>query len=338
MVAKGSSTWLITGASSGIGKALALESLKSGHKVIGTTRDVQKAKSSFAEFSSKGGIWVQLDPAHKDSQDEFAKCCQEHDVDVLVNNAGYAFIGGIEDSRYAFPTHWLFLKYGLCAITKAKPSDDEVRTQMEVNFYGPLRAVKACLPIMRAKNSGNLVLISSAAGLVNSVELVYFCRVLNNGESTDTLAATSFIARPARGSYSASKFAIEAIHESLAQEVNTFGIKVLIVEPGAFQTPFANRVITPARYMSNGGFSDAYKGTAVEQLVSGTRNMMSVPGFVKGDPDKAAKAIVKAVDQGHDYLRVPLGPDSVVALESKIGHLQKDLEATREIAISTDVD
>lgn len=99
MATTGSSTWLITGASSGIGKALALESLKSGHKVIGTTRDVEKAKGSFAEFSSSGGIWIQLDPADEDSHKQFAKCCQEHDVDVLINNAGYAFIGGIEDTR-----------------------------------------------------------------------------------------------------------------------------------------------------------------------------------------------------------------------------------------------
>jgi hypothetical protein len=66
--------------------------------------------------------------------------------------------------------------------------------------------------------------------------------------------------------------------------------------------------------------------------------MMSVPEFVKGDPGKAAVAIVKAVADGHEYLRLPLGPDCVSALEAKIGNLQKDLEATRLIASSTDVD
>jgi len=148
----------------------------------------------------------------------------------------------------------------------------------------------------------------------------------------------SFIARPGRASYSASKFAIEAVHESLSYEVKTFGIKVLIVEPGAFRTPFSSRIITPAQYDGSNGFSEAYKGTAVEQMVGGSRKITSIPDFIKGDPDKAAQAIIKAVIGGHDYLRMPLGPDCVTALESKIGQLQGDLEATRAIATATDVD
>ncbi|KAJ5612140.1 NAD(P)-binding protein [Penicillium lagena] len=279
-------TWLITGASSGLGKSLSLEALKAGYKVIGTTRDVGKAEIAHPEFSAKGGIWIGIDPAQKDAYDQFAKCSQEHNVDVLVNNAGYAFIGGVEDT-----------------------SENEVRDQMEVNFYGPLRAVRACLPAMRARGSGHIVLISSGAG---------------------------FIARPARATYSASKFAIEAVHESLSHEVKTLGIKVLIVEPGAFRTPFSSRIIIPAQFEN--GFSEGYKGTVVEQMVAGTRQMMSIPGFVKGDPDKAARAIIQATVTGYDYLRMPLGKDCVDALESKIGELQRDLEATRPIATSTDID
>lgn len=165
---------------------------------------------------------------------------------------------------------------------------------------------------MRAKGSGHIVLISSGAG---------------------------FIARPGRSTYSASKFAIEAIHESLAQEVASFGLKVLIVEPGAFRTPFSSRIITPAKYSSADGYSEAYKGTAVAQMVGLTKDPMSVADLLRGDPDKAARAILNAVDSGdYSYLRMPLGKDCVVALESKIGQLQRDLEATREVAVATDVD
>ncbi|RAL05333.1 SDR family oxidoreductase [Aspergillus ibericus CBS 121593] len=281
-----SSTWLITGASSGLGKSLALEALKAGHRVIGTSRNISKAKTACPEFSDKGGIWIEADPAQKDAQDQFAKCAQEYDVDVLVNNAGYAFIGGVEDT-----------------------SETEVRDQMEVNFYGPLRTVRACLPVMRAKGSGHIVLISSGAG---------------------------FMARPGRGTYSASKFAIEAIHESLSHEVRNLGVKVLIVEPGAFRTPFSTRILTPALYKN--GFSEGYKGTAVEQMVSWFRRITSISEFANGDPDKAAQAIIQVITRGYDYLRMPLGTDCVVALESKIGELQKNLEATRSIATSTDVD
>ncbi|KAL6239591.1 hypothetical protein BDW75DRAFT_99833 [Aspergillus navahoensis] len=279
-------TWLITGASSGLGKSLALAALEAGYKVLGTTRDVGRAKKSCSDFSTKGGIWIELDPAQRSAYDLFAKCSQEHNVDVLVNNAGYAFIGGIEDT-----------------------SEDDVRDQMEVNFYGPLRAVRACLPVMRAKGSGHIILISSGAG---------------------------FIARPGRGTYSASKFAIEAIHESLSSEVKTLGIKVLIVEPGAFRTPFASRVLTPTQLEH--GFSEGYKGTVLQQMVTAHRSIKSIPDHFKGDPDKAARAIVRATTLGYDYLRLPLGTDCVAALEDKIGQLQKDLDATRAIATATDVD
>lgn len=126
------------------------------------------------------------------------------------------------------------------------------------------------------------------------------------------------------------------MHESLSYEVATLGIKVLIVEPGAFRTPFATRLVTSAQYAS--GFSEAYKGTAVERMVTGTRGLASMPDSVRGDPDKAARAIIKAVVDGHDYLRMPLGDDCVTALEDKIRQLQRDLEATRPIATAMNVD
>ena len=154
----------------------------------------------------------------------------------------------------------------------------------------------------------------------------------------ETHVVTRFIARPGRGSYSASKFAIEAVHESLSYELKTFGINVLIVEPGAFRTPFSTRCITPAQYKGSGGFSEAYRGTAVEQMVTSLGNATTIPDSMKGDPDKAARVILKAVDGGHDYLRLPLGGDCVGALETKIGELKRDLDATKVLALSTDID
>ena len=113
------STWLITGASSGFGKSLALEALKAGHKVIGTTRDVGKAELSVPEFLSKGGIWIGLDPARQSAFEDFAKCSEEYDIDVLVNNAGYAFIGAVEDTRSVSQSVGCFshpkaFAYGVC--------------------------------------------------------------------------------------------------------------------------------------------------------------------------------------------------------------------------------
>lgn len=91
-------SWLVTGASSGLGQSIAAAALQAGHKVIGATRDVSKAQTTNPDFSDRGGIWVQLDPAQKDAYDQFAKVSREHDIDVLVNCAGYAFIGGVEDT------------------------------------------------------------------------------------------------------------------------------------------------------------------------------------------------------------------------------------------------
>lgn len=93
------STWLVTGASSGFGKSIAFAALNAGHKVIGTTRNVPNAEESFPAFSAEGGVWLHLDPGHKNSSDQFAMVSREYSIDVLVNNAGYAFIGGVEDTR-----------------------------------------------------------------------------------------------------------------------------------------------------------------------------------------------------------------------------------------------
>ncbi|PYH39771.1 short-chain dehydrogenase/reductase SDR [Aspergillus neoniger CBS 115656] len=284
-------TWLITGASSGLGKAIAAAALTANHRVIGTTRDIDGAETSYPEFASNGGIWVCLNPAQHGSYERFSEVAVEYNVDVLVNSAGYAFIGAVEDT-----------------------SEEEVRAQMEVNFYGPLRAARACLPIMRDKGSGHIILISSGAGI---------------------------IARPARSTYAASKFAIEAIHESLSQEVKPFGIKVLIVEPGAFRTPFPGRQVFPSGPGLERGYSNVYKYTPVEEMMALSKDMGSATKWIKGDPEKAARALVVAVDNGYagyGSLRMPLGRDCVRVLEEKIAALQADLEATREVAMGTDVD
>lgn len=100
MATEQKSTWLVTGASSGLGKAIAMEALQNGHKVIGTTRDEQQAKHSFPEFQSNGGIWLLLDPGKEEAFAKMVEFSKKHAIDVLVNNAGYAFIGGVEDTRY----------------------------------------------------------------------------------------------------------------------------------------------------------------------------------------------------------------------------------------------
>ena len=100
--------------------------------------------------------------------------------------------------------------YGLLgAIEEAR--DTEVRRVFDVNFFGPLQVIQAALPFLRAQRRGHIVNISSVAGLAPM---------------------------PGSGIYAATKFALEGLSESLAQEVGPLGIRVTLVEPGAFRTDF----------------------------------------------------------------------------------------------------
>ncbi|KAI0536998.1 NAD(P)-binding protein [Xylaria digitata] len=279
-------TWLITGASSGIGQAICKAALAAGHKVGGATRDVAKASAANPDFAARGGIWVAVDPGHPDSAAAFAAADRElGGVDVLVNNAGYWYLAGIEDM-----------------------SEPLLRQQMEVNFFGPMRGVRTLLPAMRARGRGHVVLISSGAG---------------------------FTGRASRGAYAASKWASEAMHEVLSREVgDKLGIKVLIVEPGGFRTTFTSRgVVDPV--------NEAYKGTELDTAITMVSNWDEdgLNKYFRGDTAKAARAILNAIVDGHDgYLRLVLGPDCVAAMEQKIGELQRDLAATREVSMSTNLD
>lgn len=92
-------SFLITGASSGLGLALAVEALKRGHKVIGTARNVVKAQQQNPSFEIDGGKWLQLDVTSERVSEIVSKAVAEDDVDVLINNAGYGLYGVFEDMR-----------------------------------------------------------------------------------------------------------------------------------------------------------------------------------------------------------------------------------------------
>jgi NAD(P)-dependent dehydrogenase (short-subunit alcohol dehydrogenase family) len=95
--------FLITGASSGLGLAIALEALHDGHEVVGTARNVSKAAREHPEFTEAGGFWMQLDLTAADAQPAVKKAIGEYDVDILVNNAGNGIYGTLEDMRSVVP-------------------------------------------------------------------------------------------------------------------------------------------------------------------------------------------------------------------------------------------
>lgn len=273
-------TWLITGASSGLGADLALAALESGHSVVATARDVRKAKEAIPEIERLGGIWITLDVTSPDTQATIERAIKDHNITVLVNNAGYGLRGVLEDL-----------------------SMEQIRAQMETNFFGALACTKGALPIFRSQKSGTIVMISSAS---------------------------AFTGTPSQSLYSASKFALEGASEALAEEVAPFGVRVLMVELGAYRTPFQAAVEKPADVISK-----PYKGTVADKTA---QRITAGHGRQAGDPVKAAQAIVEVVTgtgRGtalKDVLRLPLGRDAVHRANVKIKSLTDDVERTKELA------
>jgi NAD(P)-dependent dehydrogenase (short-subunit alcohol dehydrogenase family) len=271
-------TWFITGASSGFGAELAKAIIESGDKVAATFRKTEQA-SSFSQQFNENGLGVVLDVtqtekipvALQQAIDKFGR------IDVLVNNAGYGTIGAIEEF-----------------------SLEEIRQQMETNFFGAVAVTKAMLPIMREQKSGYIVQISSQAG---------------------------FRATAGFGIYNASKFALEGFSEALAQEVAPFGIKVTIVEPGPFRTQFlAGSMKMPQNKI------DLYKEGPVGYMYQYQQKMN---GNQEGDPVKAAKEIVDYVHSAKENLRLPLGKVTIQGMKAKLASVEKDIAANESIAVST---
>jgi NAD(P)-dependent dehydrogenase (short-subunit alcohol dehydrogenase family) len=173
--------------------------------------------------------------------------------------------------------------YGLSGAVE-EVSDQQIRDQFETNVFGFLNVTRAFLPFFRQQGSGHILNISSLAGRIGI---------------------------PTMGIYNGSKFALEGISESLAQELKPFGIKVTIVEPGGFATDFSSRSLAVAspmpEYQSLREEMDKYRAN-----------------FVLGDVPTGVQTILKIVDMTEPPLRLVLGPNSLPRLLQK---LSSDLEA-----------
>jgi NAD(P)-dependent dehydrogenase (short-subunit alcohol dehydrogenase family) len=189
--------------------------------------------------------------------------------------------------------------YGyLAAIEEGE--DAEVRAMFEANFFGLVAMTRAVLPGMRARRSGHVVNISSIGGLA------------------------SF---PATGYYHATKYAVEGLSESLAQEVAPLGIKVLVVEPGPFRTNWAG----PSIKQSATRIED-YAATA------GARRSQTAErsGRQPGDPVRAAEAIIAAVQADHPPLRLVLGRPALDIARGKLVALKQDFDAWEATTLGAD--
>jgi NADP-dependent 3-hydroxy acid dehydrogenase YdfG len=179
---------LITGCSTGIGRDLAHRLAHSGYTVIATARKVESLENLPVAWK------LRLDVTKPESIRHAVNIIIQRfgRIDVLVNNAGYAQIGAIEEL-----------------------SDDQVQYMYDVNVFGVMRMIRAVVPYMRKQKAGQIINISSIAGKMVT---------------------------PVNGSYSSTKFTLEAISDALRLELEHFNIQVILIEPGAIRTNFDRTV------------------------------------------------------------------------------------------------
>jgi NAD(P)-dependent dehydrogenase (short-subunit alcohol dehydrogenase family) len=146
-------TLLITGVSSGFGRALAEEALAAGHRVVGTVRN-ESAKAAFEALAENRAFARVLDVTHFALVDEVVADIEQHigPVDVLVNNAGYGHEGVLEES-----------------------SMSELQRQFDVNVFGAVAMMKAVLPYMRQRRQGHILNITSMGGYVTMPGISFYC-------------------------------------------------------------------------------------------------------------------------------------------------------------------
>jgi NAD(P)-dependent dehydrogenase (short-subunit alcohol dehydrogenase family) len=249
---------LITGTSTGIGFATALELGRAGHTVYATMRNPGRSPH-LGEAVARENLPVKIMVMDVDSDSSVADAvngihADGGQVDVLVNNAGAGTFGAVEELPL-----------------------ETFRAIMETNYFGALRCIKAVLPEMRERRSGCVINVSSVSGRAANSPL---------------------------GAYTASKHALEAMSEALAQEVKPFNIRVAIVEPGIIDTPMARRAEVPL---------DGTKYRQVRRYAELFR--ASFESEAPRPPSLVAEAIRGIIESGTWQLRHPVGPGSAAAIE-----------------------
>lgn len=191
--------------------------------------------------------------------------------------------------------------YGLVGAIE-ESSDEQVKHQFDTNVFGVLNVTREVLPVLREQKSGHIVNIGSLVGL------------------------TAF---PAFGIYSATKFALEGLSEALAAETAPFGIRTTIVEPGPFNTGFSEHSVT----IAENRLPEVYPVTG-EMLAA----FSHFDSPASGDPKKAVKIIVEAVESENPPFRLPLGQDAFDAIDAKLEQVKQEISVWRERATQTAFD
>ena len=248
---------LVTGCSSGIGRATAIALARAGLPTWASARRPE----TIADLRDAGCRVIALDVTDEASRIQAVRAVEaEHGaVGALVNNAGYAQVGVIEE----IPEHAL-------------------RRQFETNVFGPTRLCQLVLPGMRAQRGGTIVNLGSAAGLVTP---------------------------PASGAYAMTKYALEALSDALRYELAPFGVRVVLLEPGAVRTGFT-ATLTAAAPDSGADTPGPYRTLTGNALALAEREGTADRGL---DPEQVARIVVRAITARRPKPRYRIGAQAHTA-------------------------
>lgn len=269
-------TWFVTGASGGLGRALALVAHQSGARVVGTAREMSRLESLPADDHM---LTLEMDLVDPSSIADAVGHAEKRfgPIDVLVNNAGYGLLGAVEET-----------------------SAEEARAQFEANFFGPALLTSLVLPGLRERRTGAVVNVSSVSGVRGAVGSAY---------------------------YAASKHAIEGWSNVLRIELASYGVPVLVVEPGAFRTEFFGR----SRVLTKRQVTGVYPGVDARRSAE-----VGSTGVQAGDPGLGASAILTALAADPPPKRIVLGAGAVVAVSEVFEERLREVDEWRDVSVSAD--
>ncbi|MET0464267.1 MAG: SDR family oxidoreductase [Chitinophagaceae bacterium] len=272
--------WFITGAGRGLGVHIAKAALGAGYKVVATGRDT--ARVSRALGQSANLLIVRLDITNTVEATEAVKSAisQFGSIDVLVNNAANFYAGFFEEL-----------------------TTDQMDRQFSTSLIGPMNVTRAVLPVMRKQRSGQIITISSTAGL------------------------TGFEFGAA---YAASKFGLEGWMQSLQAEIESFGLNTITVNPGFFRTELLTEESTnfaPASIQD-------YDGRREQQM----QFWKGYNGQQAGDPAKLAQALIAISTEDKPPRRFIAGADAVQTAEQVAETLRQQTNAHRTLSSSLAID
>ncbi|MDB5270818.1 MAG: short-chain dehydrogenase/reductase [Hymenobacter sp.] len=268
--------WFITGAGRGLGLYIAQAALAAGHAVVATGRNPDKVTQALG--LAEALLVVKLDITNPaDAQAAVQATVNRFGrLDVLVNNAANFYAGFFEEL-----------------------SPEQMNQQLATSLLGPMNVTRAVLPILRRQRTGQVITISSTAGLVG----------FEFGAA-----------------YAASKFGLEGWMQSLQAEVAPFGIETLVVNPGFFRTELLTEEST--------NFADHPITDYDERREVQVQFWKGYNGQQSGDPAKLAQALLTISGQSPLPHRFIAGADAVATAEQVAAALQQQTAAYRELSSS----